>query len=90
MKYPIVLYVNAFIKDFLNGKEKLNLRNRKEKLISCSEHGCNILYNPDIQPMMCPHNKFPQKCNKHKRFNCGNLECQTNLLEAKFPQEKRM
>lgn len=43
------------------------------KEISCRT--CGEIFNPDLEPMMCPHNLFPQKCKKHNRFHCGNLEC---------------
>lgn len=46
----------------------------------------------DRNSIFCPHQSFPlnKLCVKHSRTNCSNLECQTNLIEAQFPQEKRM
>lgn len=44
------------------------------KEISCRE--CGEIFNPDTEPMMCPHEEFPKKCKKHNRFHCGNSECQ--------------
>lgn len=90
MEYHIVLYVNAFMKDFLNGKGKRTLRNKKEVISFCNK--CRQAFNMDRNSIFCPHQSFPlnKLCVKHSRTNCSNLECQTNLLEAKFPQEKRM
>lgn len=52
---------------------------------------CKTKYDFDKDSILCPHKGFPKirMCNNHNMTNCGNLECQTNLTEIKFPQEKR-
>lgn len=46
---------------------------------------CSKTYDWERNSQECPHNGFPreQKCQSHGRTNCGNHECQNNLVEIR-------
>lgn len=47
---------------------------------------CNKLFSNTSQQSICPHKLFPKSCDKHFRYNCGNLEC--NDLALVIPRDK--
>lgn len=56
---------------------------------SCKIVGCGKVFDFDTQPICCPHEKFPEKCKKHNRFNCDNLECKGYQANLTLISEKR-
>lgn len=51
---------------------------------------CNQTFDFDTEPVICPHKAFPEKCKKHSRTNCGNLECENEDKTLEFPKLEKV